>query len=56
VGGREENSELTGKNRNLKYWFWDKAHPTYAAHLRMADWWLKCVREFNLAKEVEHKR
>lgn len=26
-----------------KYWFWDDAHPTYAAHMRMADFWLKTV-------------
>ena len=26
-----------------KYWFWDAYHPTYAAHMRMADFWLETV-------------
>lgn len=25
------------------YWFWDAYHPTYAAHMRMADFWLENV-------------
>ena len=30
------------------YWFWDRYHPTYAAHLRMADWWIEKVREHGI--------
>lgn len=26
-----------------KYWFWDAYHPTYAAHMQMADFWLETV-------------
>jgi len=26
-----------------KYWFWDAFHPTYAAHMQMADFWLETV-------------
>lgn len=30
-------------NRNPGYWFWDTAHPTYAAHIHMADFWIRSV-------------
>lgn len=37
---------LAKENPNARYWFWDKAHPTYAAHIRMADWWLDGLKAF----------
>lgn len=46
---------LLKENPNGKYWFWDKAHPTYAAHMRMADWWLKRVSEFNGALKASSR-
>ena len=30
-------------NPNPGYWFWDTAHPTYAAHIHMADFWIDSV-------------
>ena len=36
---------LAKENPNHRYWFWDDYHPTYAAHVRMADFWLKTVSE-----------
>ena len=39
---------LIKENPNAKYWFWDKAHPTYAAHIRMADWWLDEFKAFRI--------
>ena len=30
-------------NRNPGYWFWDTAHPTYAAHIHMADLLIRSV-------------
>ena len=36
---------LARENPNHRYWFWDDYHPTYAAHIRMADFWLKTVSE-----------
>ncbi len=35
---------LAKENANPKYWFWDRFHPTYAAHIRMADYWIDKVR------------
>ena len=37
---------LVRENPNPKYWMWDKCHPTYAAHIRMADWWLQTFTKF----------
>ncbi|MBR1870226.1 MAG: lysophospholipase [Kiritimatiellae bacterium] len=31
------------------YWFWDDFHPTYAAHTRMADFWLETFAAFKAA-------
>ena len=28
---------------NVNYWIWDGVHPTYAAHMMMADFWLETV-------------
>lgn len=37
-------SDILMKERpQAGYWFWDKAHPTYAAHMRMADFWIETV-------------
>ena len=38
---------LLKENPRPGYWFWDSAHPTYAAHIRMADYWIKKVLEFS---------
>ena len=36
-----------------RYWFWDAYHPTYAAHMHMADFWLESVAaEFAAGKGV----
>lgn len=37
---------LLKENPRPGYWFWDSAHPTYAAHIRMADYWIMKVLEF----------
>lgn len=38
---------------NRLYWFWDAFHPTYAAHMHMADFWLETVAaEFASGKGV----
>ena len=37
---------LLKENPNRGYWFWDRYHPTYAAHIRMADRWIARVRAF----------
>ena len=38
---------------NRRYWFWDAYHPTYAAHMHMADFWLETVAaEFAKGKGV----
>ena len=37
------SDELMAIRPEPKYWFWDSAHPTYAAHMRMADFWIKAV-------------
>lgn len=34
---------LLKENPRPGYWFWDTAHPTYAAHIRMADYWIEKV-------------
>ena len=36
---------LIKENPNAKYWMWDRVHPTYAAHIRMADYWIEKFRE-----------
>ena len=36
---------LLKENARPGYWFWDGAHPTYAAHIRMADYWIEKVSE-----------
>ena len=36
---------LLKENARPGYWFWDRAHPTYAAHIRMADHWIEKVSE-----------
>ena len=40
------NETLPAGNPHLGYWSWDGVHPTYAAHMRMADEWLSTVAEF----------
>lgn len=37
---------LLKENARPGYWYWDRAHPTYAAHIRMADYWIEKVAEF----------
>jgi len=37
---------LLAENPNPKYWSWDSVHPTYAAHIRMADFWIANVAHF----------
>ncbi|MDX9868850.1 MAG: GDSL-type esterase/lipase family protein [Kiritimatiellia bacterium] len=37
---------LLAENPNPKYWSWDSVHPTYAAHIRMADFWIASVADF----------
>lgn len=34
---------LLKENPSPGYWYWDKSHPTYAAHIRLADYWIKTV-------------
>lgn len=42
---------LAKEHSEPKYWFWDAYHPTYAAHMRMADFWLTVVAsEFDKGK------
>ncbi len=42
---------LMKENSRRYYWYWDAYHPTYAAHMRMADFWLETVaREFAAGK------
>ena len=36
---------LIKENARPGYWYWDAAHPTYAAHIRMADYWIEKVSE-----------
>jgi len=36
---------LIKENARPGYWYWDGAHPTYAAHIRMADYWIEKVSE-----------
>lgn len=35
------------------WWVWDNVHPTYGAHMRMADFWLKSVSDQLTATPVE---
>lgn len=35
--------ELMKERPQSKWWIWDSCHPTYAAHMRMADFWLQTV-------------
>lgn len=35
---------LMKENPNPLWWTWDEVHPTYAAHMRMADFWLERCR------------
>lgn len=44
---------LAKENPNTKYWMWDKCHPTYAAHIRMADWWLQTVMAYSRDRDGE---
>ena len=37
------NEQLAAENPRAGYWSWDGIHPTYAAHMRMADFWLESV-------------
>ena len=39
------SDELMAIRPEPKYWFWDSAHPTYAAHMKMADFWIRAVSE-----------
>jgi lysophospholipase L1-like esterase len=36
---------LTSLNSNAKYWCWDSVHPTYAGHMKMADFWIEEVKK-----------
>jgi len=36
---------LLKENENPRWWCWDSVHPTYAGHMRMADFWLKTVAD-----------
>lgn len=40
------NETLPALNPKDGYWCWDRVHPTYAAHMRMADEWLATVGDF----------
>lgn len=40
------NEDLVALNPNPRYWSWDGVHPTYAAHMKMADEWIRSVDEF----------
>ena len=40
------NEDLAPLNANPGYWSWDSIHPTYAAHMRMADYWLSTVADW----------
>ncbi|HRU20563.1 MAG TPA: GDSL-type esterase/lipase family protein [Kiritimatiellia bacterium] len=45
------SEELLKEEPRPRYWFWDAFHPTYAAHMRMADFWIATVaREFASGK------
>ena len=44
---------LARENPNSGYWFWDDFHPTYAAHIRMADYWLEKVGAYRAAHSGE---
>lgn len=37
---------LLAENPNAKYWSRDSVHPTYAAYIRMADFWIASVADF----------
>ena len=39
------SEELPRLNPNPGFWFWDTAHPTYAAHIHMADFWIDSVMQ-----------
>ena len=39
------NETLIPAFGRTRYWFWDSAHPTYAAHMRMADFWIASVAD-----------
>ena len=39
------SDELMAIRPEPKYWFWDSAHPTYAAHMKMSDFWIRAVSE-----------
>ena len=34
---------LMKEKPQMKWWIWDNVHPTYAGHMRMADFWLETV-------------
>ena len=34
---------LMAEKPQMKWWMWDAVHPTYAAHKRMADFWIETV-------------
>ena len=34
---------LMKEKPQMKWWIWDNCHPTYAGHMRMADFWLETV-------------
>lgn len=38
-------TSLTAIHPRTKYWFWDLFHPTYAAHMHMADFWIETVKK-----------
>jgi lysophospholipase L1-like esterase len=40
------NEEFPPLNANPRYWSWDGVHPSYAAHIRMADEWIRAVAAF----------
>ena len=43
------NETLPKIRADSKYWIWDACHPTYAAHQRMADEWMRTVRAWTEA-------
>lgn len=34
---------LMAEKPQMKWWIWDAVHPTYAGHMRMADFWIETV-------------
>ena len=43
--GKLFSEKLDALNPNKKYWCWDAIHPTYAGHMKMADFWIEEVKK-----------